>query len=165
MITYRIFCSQVESHIYFLLTAYSCLRAEDSDSLLKDIFGLLQNYGNNYALAYLLNPKSFFMHVSQVEHGLGTVLLLCCQAIMNKCSFIINVGAKTIEMIIAKFQSSNSVTYQENKIYERTCLGFCIPFKMLQLMWREQTCTADRICICPYSYYLECDFQVKLLQK
>lgn len=55
------------------------------------------------------------MHVAQIEHRLGTMLLLCCQAVVNKGSFIINVGAKTIEMIVAQLESSYSVTYQQKK--------------------------------------------------
>lgn len=69
-------------------------------------------------VAHLLDTKSFLMHIAQVEHSLGTVLLLRCQAVVNKCCFIINFSSKAIEMVIAKFQSSNSVTYQQKNNHD-----------------------------------------------
>lgn len=68
-------------------------------------------------LTHLLDAQSLLMHVAQIKHCLGTVLLLWCQSIVNKCSFIINISTKTIKMVISKFNSCNSIPckWRDNK--------------------------------------------------
>lgn len=69
-----------------------------------------------HSLTHLLDAQSLLMHVAQIKHGLGTVLLLRCQSIVNKCGFIINIGTKPIKMVISKFNSCNCISYKQQKI-------------------------------------------------
>lgn len=98
-------------------------------------------------LTHLLNAQSLLMHVAQIKHCLGAVLLLWCQSIVNKCSFIVNISTKTIKMVISKFNSCNSISYKSrnnNKIARqrkpfsflwRCNKGFSITFHSLHKLF------------------------------
>lgn len=64
-------------------------------------------------VSYLFNAKAFFMHVTQVEHGLGAVLLLRGQSVVDHCRLVIHIGPVTVEVIISQLNSGHCVTCTE----------------------------------------------------
>lgn len=52
------------------------------------------------------------MHVAQVKHGLGAVLLFRRQPVMDDCSLVVHVGTITVEVVVAQFDSRHRVTWK-----------------------------------------------------
>lgn len=62
------------------------------------------------------------MHVAQVEHGLGAVLLLRRQPVVDDRRLVVHVGAVAVEVVVAQFDSRYGVTWKLKKKEE--CLAF-----------------------------------------
>lgn len=68
------------------------------------------------------------MHVAQVEHGLGAVLLLRRQPVVDDRCLVVHVGAVAVEVVIAQFDSRHGVTW---KLKKKKVSSFA-----LQLPWK-----------------------------
>lgn len=71
------------------------------------------------------------MHVAQVEHGLGAVLLLRRQPVVDDRRLVVHVGAVAVEVVVAQFDSRHGVTWKLKKEKKKNVSSFA-----LQLPWK-----------------------------
>lgn len=50
--------------------------------------------------AHLFDAQAFLMHVTQVKHGLGTVLLLWCQSVVDDSRLIVHICPVAVEVVV-----------------------------------------------------------------
>lgn len=71
------------------------------------------------------------MHVAQVEHGLGAVLLLRRQPVVDDRCLVVHVGAVAIEVVIAQFDSRHGVTWKLKKKKKSLVFRTAVTLEML----------------------------------
>ena len=64
---------------------------------------------DDYQHHYLCDTQTVFIHVAQVEHGLRTVVLVGCDAVVCSCCAIVFLGPVAIVMVISSFHSSKCI--------------------------------------------------------
>lgn len=62
--------------------------------------------------SHLFDAQAFLVHVTQVKHGLGAVLLLRRQPVVNDGRLVVHVGAVAVVMVIPEFNPGHSVTWE-----------------------------------------------------
>lgn len=62
--------------------------------------------------AHLFDSQAFLMHVTQVEHGLRTVLLLWCQSVVDDSCLIVHISPVAIEVVVPQFYPCHCVTWE-----------------------------------------------------
>lgn len=50
--------------------------------------------------SHLFDAQAFLMHVTQVKHGLGTVLLLRCQPVVDNSCLIVHICPVAVEVVV-----------------------------------------------------------------
>lgn len=74
------------------------------------------------------------MHVAQVEHGLGAVLLFRRQPVVDDRGLVVHVGAVAVEVVVAQLDSGHHVTcgvkraagYRGNAAHLKMEAAWCI---------------------------------------
>lgn len=73
---------------------------------------------------YLCDTQAVLIHIGQIEHGLCTVMLVCCDAVVCGCCFIVFLRPITIVMVISNFHSSEGIPWEENQKERIVTQGF-----------------------------------------
>lgn len=76
------------------------------DQWLHEVYSPVKLY------AHLFDAQAFLVHVTQVKHGLGTVLLLWRQPVVDDRSLVVHICAVAIEVVVPKFYPCHSVTWE-----------------------------------------------------
>lgn len=50
---------------------------------------------------HLFDSQAFLMHVAQVKHGLGSVLLLGCQSVVNDGGLVVHIRSISVKVIVS----------------------------------------------------------------